>query len=168
MLNWIKALIILPFNVLIVIPLLILYFTKYQYRLPAPGFLIAGIILFAAGMLLAIWTMLLFARIGNGTPAPWMPPKHLIVKGPYCYVRNPMITGVLLMLAGEFFLTTATQLLWWLGLFFLINSVYFPLSEEKHLEERFQDEYLEYKKNVPRWIPRLTPWRQIFKRETSV
>lgn len=163
MLSWVKALLILPFNVLVVIPLLILHFTKYQYKLPAPGFLIAGTILFVAGLLLTIWTMILFARIGKGALAPWSPAKHLVIAGPYRYVRNPMITGVLLILAGEYFLTGANQLLWWLGLFFLINCIYFPLSEEKHLEERFQEEYSEYKKNVPRWIPRLTPWIKIFK-----
>ena len=168
MLSWIKALLILPFNVLVIIPLLILYFTKYQYKSQPFGFLIVGIGLFLAGSLLAIWTMVLFARIGKGTPAPWNPTKHLIVEGPYRYVRNPMISGVLLMLAGEYFLTGANQLLWWLGVFFLINCIYFPLSEEKHLAERFQDKYTEYKKNVPRWIPRLTPWRQTCMRGDSV
>jgi protein-S-isoprenylcysteine O-methyltransferase Ste14 len=45
-------------------------------------------------------------------------------------------------------------------LFFAINHVYFILSEEPGLEKRFGQEYLEYKKNVPRWIPRLKPWNQ--------
>lgn len=160
MIGWIKALLILPVNVLIVIPLLILYFTKYQYKMQPLGLFIIGIILFVAGLFFAGWTMILFSKLGKGTLAPWEPTKHLIVEGPYSYVRNPMITGVLSMLLGEYFLTGATQLLWWFGFFFLINSIYFPLSEEKHLEEKFQHEYREYKKNVPRWIPRLTKWEQ--------
>ena len=160
MFRWMKALLILPINVIIVIPLLILYFTKYQYKMQSLEFFIIGTILFLIGLFLAIWTMILFRKIGEGTIAPWDPTKHLIVEGPYRYVRNPMITGVLSMLLGEYFLTGAIQLLWWFGLFFLINSIYFPLSEEKHLEEKFQDEYRVYKKNVPRWIPRLTKWEQ--------
>ena len=55
------------------------------------------------------------------------------------------------MLLGEYFLTGAAQLVWWFVL---------PLSEEKDLEEKFLDEYRTYKKNVPRWIPRLTKWVQ--------
>lgn len=158
MFGWIKALLILPFNVLIIIPALILYFSNYQYTIQIPVFLVIGAVLFIIGLFFASWTMILFSKIGKGTLAPWEPTKHLIVEGPYGYVRNPMITGVLLMLSGEYFLTGAAQLLLWLGLFFLINCIYFPLSEEKHLEEKFQDEYRAYKKNVPRWIPRLTKW----------
>lgn len=146
MFGWIKALLLLPINVLIIIPSLILYFTKYQYKMQPLWLFMIGIVLFGTGAFFAIWTMILFYKIGKGTLAPWEPTKYLIIQGPYRYVRNPMILGVLSMLLGEYFLTGAEQLIWWFVLFFLINCIYFPLSEEKHLEEKFQDEYRTYKK----------------------
>jgi protein-S-isoprenylcysteine O-methyltransferase Ste14 len=63
--------------------------------------LVASISFFVIGVFLAITTMRLFFRFGKGTPAPWNPPKTLVVKGPYRYMRNPMIIGVLFILSGE-------------------------------------------------------------------
>ena len=68
---------------------------------PGQGQLWAGVGSLAAGLLLAGWTLRLFATVGQGTPAPWDPPQKLVVRGPYRHVRNPMISSVLLMLAGE-------------------------------------------------------------------
>ena len=64
------------------------------------------------------------------------------------------------MLGGEAVLLRSWALASWLLIFFLANAVYFPLSEEKSLERRFGDQYRMYKSSVPRWIPRLRPWRQ--------
>jgi protein-S-isoprenylcysteine O-methyltransferase Ste14 len=82
-----------------------------------------------------------------------------VVRGVYRYVRNPMITGVHLVLLGEALITASLPLF---GLFLIggvINAVYIPLVEERGLVKRFGDEYLIYKRNVPRWVPRLTPWQ---------
>lgn len=103
--------------------------------------------------------MVLFNNVGKGTLAPWNPPENLVVKGPYCYVRNPMIIGVLLVLISEYFLLNAIEILWWAVLFFIINNIYFYVFEERQLENRFGEEYKKYKKNVPMWIPRFTPWK---------
>ena len=69
-----------------------------------------------------------------------------------------MIMSVITIEAGEALLFAS----WWLtllaALFFIINTVYFIFSEEPGLEKRFGDEYRQYKKNVPRWLPRLKPW----------
>jgi protein-S-isoprenylcysteine O-methyltransferase Ste14 len=70
-----------------------------------------------------------------------------------------MITGALSMLLAETLLLKSWPIFLWLLVFFLLNSVYFPLVEERSLEKRFGADYLEYKKHVPRWIPRLTPWK---------
>jgi len=156
--EWIRTIIILPVNVLVFIPAIVLYFAGYQWTLNHPILLAVGGILLILGLALAGWTMRLFAVKGKGTAAPWNPPKKLVVSGPYCHVRNPMITSVLTMLIAESLLLNT----WWcLGLFVLFwlgNMIYFPLFEEKDLEKRFGEDYLEYKRNVPRWIPRLTPW----------
>ena len=102
--------------------------------------------------------MRLFARIGRGTLAPWDPTRHLVVEGPYRHVRNPMITAVLAVLAGEAALFGSPPLLIWCAAFFAINHVFFRLHEEPGLERRFGEEYRAYKRNVPRWLPRRAPW----------
>jgi protein-S-isoprenylcysteine O-methyltransferase Ste14 len=112
-----------------------------------------GLGLIAGGLALWGWTVRLFARIGQGTLAPWDPTRHLVVEGPYAHVRNPMITAVLAVLLGEAALFGSPALLIWAAIFFAVNWVYFVLSEEPGLERRFGDEYRAYRRSVPRWIP---------------
>jgi protein-S-isoprenylcysteine O-methyltransferase Ste14 len=119
---------------------------------------IMGVICVILGLLLMVATIRLFVTIGKGTLAPWEPPQKLVVRGVYRYVRNPMISGVLLVLLGESLLTASLPLFSLFIVFLVVNSVYIPLSEEPGLVKRFGEEYLTYKRNVPRWIPRLTPW----------
>ena len=156
--GWIKAIVILPFNALVVIPCLFLYFSGYALRFNTVPLVALGAVLGIAGLGLAGWTMCLFEKVGKGTAAPWEPPKKLVVRGPYRHVRNPMITSVLVMLLSEYLILDAPAVLIWLGVFFAVNTGYFPLFEERDLEKRFGEAYLEYKRNVPRWIPRLTGW----------
>ena len=153
--EWLKAIFILPFNVTIVIPCLILYFTKFRYNLLHYWELIFGILLILLGLSLAIWTMILFHKIGKGTLAPWASTQHLIIEGPYKITRNPMITGILIILFGETLVLNSLYILCWTILFFVINCIHFKLYEEKNLAEKFGDEYLEYKKSVPAWIPKI-------------
>jgi protein-S-isoprenylcysteine O-methyltransferase Ste14 len=117
-----------------------------------------GCALIVLGLALWVWTLRLFIRIGKGTLAPWDPTRHLVVEGPYSRVRNPMITAVLALLLGEAALFGSPALLVWCALFLGINWVYFVLHEEPGLERRFGDDYRAYRRNVPRWIPRRTPW----------
>ncbi len=156
--EWVRTIIILPLNVLVFIPAVVLYLTDYQWQPNKLALLVLGGLLLLLGLFLACWTMRLFAIQGQGTAAPWNPPKALVVAGPYCHVRNPMISSVLAILIAESLLLNT----WWcMGLFLLfliVNMLYFPLVEEKDLEQRFGESYREYKRNVPRWIPRLTPW----------
>ncbi len=119
---------------------------------------LAGLALIAAGLALWVWTVRLLARIGRGTLAPWDPTRRLVVEGPYRHVRNPMISAVLCVLLGEASLFGSVALLLWFGVFFALNYVGFLAYEEPGLERRFGGEYLEYKRNVPRWIPRRAPW----------
>jgi protein-S-isoprenylcysteine O-methyltransferase Ste14 len=119
---------------------------------------VVGFALIAAGLALWVWTVRLFASIGEGTLAPWDPTRHLVVDGPYRHVRNPMITGVLLVLLGEAALLGAPGLLLWAAIFVAVNHVFFFLHEEPTLERRFGEEYRDYKRHVPRWLPRRTPY----------
>ena len=69
-----------------------------------------------------------------------------------------MILGVVLVLLGEAIILGAIPLLLWFLLFWLGNHIHFIRTEEPVLVERFGEEYILYKTNVPRWIPRLSPW----------
>ena len=73
----------------------------------------------AAGFLLSGWSAALFMKIGRGTPAPWQPPQQLVIRGPYRHVRNPMITGVLLVLLAEALLLGSWPIAAWMLLFFI-------------------------------------------------
>ena len=160
-----KAIIVLPGTVLVLVPAAILLsvrdsaFAAEWVTTSQVGFWIA-LIVAAIGATLSLWTTFLFLKVGGGTPAPWDPPKRLIVRGPYRHVRNPMITGVLLILFAEAVLLQSWPLVVWMMLFFVGNAIYFPLVEEKALEKAFGHEYRHYKAHVPRWIPRLRPWKQ--------
>jgi protein-S-isoprenylcysteine O-methyltransferase Ste14 len=119
---------------------------------------ILGGALICLGLVLMIATIRLFVTVGRGTLAPWDPPQHLVVRGAYRHVRNPMISGVLSVLLGESLLTASLPVFAWFLAFLVVNSVYIPLWEEPGLVKRFGDEYLTYKRNVPRWVPRVKPW----------
>lgn len=163
LLRWIQAVLLLPGTVLIVVPATILHFSAdsaIREVLAEPGsarFALA-IVLAVPGAILGGWTTSLFIRFGDGTAAPWDPPQKLVVRGPYRHVRNPMISGVLFLLIAESLMFDVTGLLIWTAVFYLGNSVYFPLVEEPGLRNRFGEDYDIYYLNVGRWIPRLTPW----------
>jgi protein-S-isoprenylcysteine O-methyltransferase Ste14 len=120
----------------------------------------AGARLIAAGLAMWAQTVLLFARHGEGTLAPWEPTQKLVVRGPYRYVRNPMISAVIAILIGEAIVYGSVALAAWALAFIALNAVYLPRVEEPALEARFGADYREYKQNVPRWVPRRTPWPQ--------
>ena len=121
-------------------------------RVLAAALLMVGVALFA-------WCVTLFARVGRGTLAPWNPTRHIVAIGPYRFVRNPMITGVALVLIGEALFTGSQMLGAWAALFIAINHVYFILSEEPGLERRFGAPYAAYRAAVPRWVPRFSRHR---------
>ena len=118
-----------------------------------------GLALFVIGPGLFGWCVSLFARVGQGTLAPWDPAHNLVIAGPYRYVRNPMISGVAAMLWGEALLWGSVALGVWACAFILINHTYFLLLEEPGLEKRFGEEYRRYKQHVPRWMPRFTAYK---------
>ncbi|HEY5902654.1 MAG TPA: isoprenylcysteine carboxylmethyltransferase family protein [Anaerolineales bacterium] len=152
------AILLLPFTVVVVIPTWLLHsYSSSSNRWPlgwGPGALI-----FLSGFALFAWCMSLFVRVGQGTLAPWDPTRNLVSVGPYCYVRNPMISGVLIMLLGEALFFGSPAIALWAAIFFATNHTYFLLLEEPGLERRFGESYREYQQNVPRWVPRLKPWR---------
>lgn len=154
--NLVKQLVsfILPITVVVVVPLWI-----EDDRVIHRGLhLLFGLLLITAGLTIMALTISSFIRIGKGTLAPWSPTKKLVIRGLYRYVRNPMILGVFTVLLGEALSLWSKNILIWAVCFFFINTIYFITSEEPGLEQRFGDEYREYKKHVSRWMPRITPY----------
>ncbi len=142
------------------------FIVRYESRLynrpsaaPSIPLLILGLAIGLAGLILLVMMVRMFILIGQGTIMPWDPTRHLIISGPYAYVRNPMILSVITIQAGEAIAFLSPVMAFLAALFLAINTIYFIYSEEPGLEKRFGVEYLEYKKNVPRWIPRLKPWQ---------
>jgi protein-S-isoprenylcysteine O-methyltransferase Ste14 len=149
------AVLLLPVVATVGIPALIVWHSGATFGPLA----FVGLPLIALGLALLVSTIKLFASVGRGTLAPWDPTTRLVVRGPYRYVRNPMISGVLFILLGEAALFNSIPLLVWSAAFFAVNAVYFPLVEEPGLARRFGNDYERYKANVPRWLPRMRPWR---------
>ncbi len=168
----IREILLLPGMVLIVIPGTLLWlsgmdsfhlwqsFPASRARVVLP---LIGVICICLGLLLMVATIRLFVMVGKGTLAPWKPTHRLVVQGVYRHVRNPMISGVILVLIGEALLTASLPLFCWFLVAALINAAYIPLSEEPGLVKRFGEDYLIYKRNVPRWVPRWTPWEGGFR-----
>ena len=154
------SILLLPFLVVVVVPYWLLNrFAPGDSRWADVSTLVwllrtAGTLLLVVGFVLFSWCVSLFARVGRGTLAPWDPTRNLVAAGPYRYVRNPMISGMALMLLGQALLWGSWSLAVWFCAFVFINHVYFVLSEEPGLEKRFGKSYHLYKANVPRWIPR--------------
>lgn len=117
-----------------------------------------GLVVLAIGLILFFASLRRFASEGQGTLAPWDPPRRLVVRGPYRLVRNPMISGVVFILAAEAMLLASRPHAIWAIVFLSINLVYIPLLEEPFLRVRFGEEYREYCRHVPRILPHIHPW----------
>jgi len=151
--------------VTVVIPATILAFTDIDtfdlwrsYPATRVALPVLGGAFICLGLVLMVATIRLFVTVGKGTLAPWNPTQRLVVQGIYRHVRNPMISGVFFVLLGEALLAASLPLFCWFVVFVVGNAVYIPLAEEPGLVKRFGDDYLTYKRNVPRWIPRVRGW----------
>jgi protein-S-isoprenylcysteine O-methyltransferase Ste14 len=152
----------LPFVVTVVIPIWLARRNGISVSLgasvPARLIQVGGIALIGLGLGLFAASLGRFTTEGRGTLAPWDPPRRLVVRGPYRYVRNPMISGVLFILFGEALLLGSRPHLTWALVFLALNLLYIPLLEEPQLHHRFGASYQEYRHHVPRFVPLLRPW----------
>ena len=162
---WLRHLLsiaLLPFTVAVLVPI---WIARAYGVVPSLGDGFAawalqalGVAFLALGLVFFTTSLRRFATEGRGTLAPWDPPRELVVRGPYRYVRNPMISGVLLVLLGESLVLRSAAHAAWTACFLALNLVYIPLVEEPQLARRFAASYLEYRRHVPRVVPRLRPW----------
>lgn len=115
---------------------------------------IAGVLVGACGAVLALWCIGTFLVRGRGTPAPFDPPRRLVVAGPYRWMRNPMYAGAGLALAGAALFYASWALLAYDAAFMLIMHVFAVAYEEPALRVTFGDDYSRYRERVHRWWPR--------------
>jgi protein-S-isoprenylcysteine O-methyltransferase Ste14 len=116
---------------------------------------VGGIILVAAGAAFGLWCILAFVFIGKGTQMPLDPPRHLVIRGPYKFVRNPMYVGAGLALAGAALYFGSVALIMYGAVLGVITHLFVILYEERVLAETFGPEYDAYRRHVRRWLPRL-------------
>jgi protein-S-isoprenylcysteine O-methyltransferase Ste14 len=145
-----------PGLVLVLMPWIITHFRTGQ----SPALSILSSALIVVGLIPLVESIGRFVVVGRGTLMPAVPTEHLVVSGLYRHVRNPMYVGVITALAGEALLFRSRSMLVYLGIVWLIMHAFVCLYEEPRLARTFSEEYARFRKNVPRWIPRLRPWAE--------
>ena len=116
---------------------------------------VSGLVVGTFGAVIALWCILTFALVGKGTPAPFDPPRKLVIRGPYRFVRNPMYTGATIALTGASIYYQSASLLAYAGVFLLICHIFVVMYEEPTLRQTFERDYEEYCGRVKRWWPKL-------------
>ena len=112
-----------------------------------------GLLPLAAGVALMIVCIVDFMSRGRGTLAPVDPPRHLVIAGPYRWVRNPMYVAGVCILIGETSWWEAPGLIAYLAVFWSGAHLFVVGYEEPALTARFGAEYVQYRERVPRWVP---------------
>ena len=112
-----------------------------------------GAIIAVLGAALAAWCVLAFALRGRGTPAPFDPPRRLVVAGPYRYVRNPMYLGAALALLGAAIFYGSVILAGYAVAFLAAAHLFVTRYEEPVLSRTFGPDYDDYRRRVRRWLP---------------
>ena len=151
--------VVAPFTLAGLIPWSI---TRWEFGPPFLGLeltRVIGVMLILAGVPGLVDSFARFALQGLGTPAPIAPPRNLVVTGLYRYVRNPIYVAVVAIVLGQAVLLGDWGLIVYGALLWLAFHLFVVAYEEPTLEQTFGGEYEAFRANVPRWIPRMTPWR---------
>ena len=124
--------------------------------LSGPIGILIGVVLLSFGLAMWAYCVVSFSK-AKGTPVPFNPPQELVTEGPYAWSRNPMLTGVFAFLFGIGFLLHSVSMVFvWTPGFVIFNVLELKLVEEPELERRFGETYIEYKRRVPMFIPKVT------------
>src|SRR6185436_7629210 len=145
--------ILAPGTVTILLPGWVLSSQTDRFNIGVFRFL--GLVPIVIGVLIYLWCAWDFTFAGKGTPAPIDPPKELVARGLYRYVRNPMYVGMVSILIGETLLFQSFALLAYAGTVLLVFHLFVVLYEEPALTRKFGDSYRQFREAVPRWIPRI-------------
>ncbi len=140
----------------VVAALLVDKFLKLPKLLPGPLNITLSLPVILFGLFLMGWSAFQFLKV-KGTPVPFNPPPRLVTNGPFAFVRNPMITGVFILLFGLGILFRSVSLVFlFTPLFILFNVWQLKAIEEPELVKRLGSEYVEYRKRTPMFIPAFT------------
>jgi protein-S-isoprenylcysteine O-methyltransferase Ste14 len=143
--------VIVPGTVLVAVPCFLLQRQGHPF---SSVWCYAGLLPLGSGAGAALWCMWDFATVGQGTPAPVDPPRTLVTRGLYRWVRNPMYLGVTLVLAGETIVFKSRSLLEYACGAALLVHLFVVFYEEPTLKKKFGPSYQAYLGSVPRWLPR--------------
>ncbi len=145
----------------VVLGLLLDQLLPLSWPLPPMISRIIAMTLVTVGIAITAWSVLHFLK-AKGTPVPFNPPAALVVTGPYRYARNPMVTGVFLMLFGlGFAFRSLSLVLAGTPLYILINVWELKNIEEPELEKRLGEDYVSYRNKTPMFVPRF--WRRTWR-----
>lgn len=147
--------ILAPGTVTILLPRLLLSSSAGASSFDIGLFRFLGVVPILLGASIYLWCAWDFTFAGKGTPAPIDPPKELVARGLYRYVRNPMYVGMSSILIGETLLFQSVALLAYAGTVWLVFHLFVLLYEEPALTRKFGDSYRRFRETVPRWIPRI-------------
>lgn len=145
---------IIPYLLIVVIPRLdsVLHFPVLFFGILN---ILCGIFFMVTGAIYAFWSIISQVTLARGTPLPMMPTQKLLVSGPFKQCRNPMTFGTIFLYLGIAILIGSISSIAVVILFGALLLSYIKLVEERELEARFGQEYLEYKKNTPFIFPRI-------------
>ena len=149
---------LVPFFI-IWIPYEILSASGNDIELSNGVFQYVGFVFIALGIVAYIWCSGSFLFYAMGTPIPFTPTKKLVVSGLYKFVRNPLYIAGTLVLAGETLLFQSKGIFIYTLIMFGVFNVH-VFMEETHLEDTFGKKYEQYRKDVPRWIPRFKSYKK--------
>ncbi|NUR72995.1 MAG: isoprenylcysteine carboxylmethyltransferase family protein [Hamadaea sp.] len=120
---------------------------------------LVGAILLAVGAGALLWSFGQFVWEGAGTPAPVAPTRRLVLGGLYRFVRNPMYVAVIACVVGQAMMLGRPVLVAYAVVTWILPAAFVKFYEEPTLLRAYGDEYEEYRRHVPAWLPRLYPWR---------
>lgn len=123
------------------------------------GYYGLGVLAIAMGLMVLLQCVRDFYVSGKGTLAPWAPPKKLVIVGLYKFTRNPMYIGVLIIIAGIALINASPFVAVYFVFFAVVFHLRVVLNEENWLASHFSEEWVEYKTEVSRWMPKITPYR---------
>ena len=130
-------------------------FLRFPKILPTPLNIIVSVPFLAIGLFINLWAILEFAKV-KGTPVRFNPPPKLVTTGPYTYVRNPQsITWFIIFIGLGILFQSISLVFIFTPLLILVDVLIIGKMEEQKLEKRFGEKFIEYKKRVPKYIPRL-------------
>ena len=139
--------------VLVLVPARVLQWSGVRAPSAFGAAQLTGLAIAFAGGAMTVWCVLAFAFVGRGTPAPFDPPRRLVVRGPYRFVRNPMYVAAATALASAALYYQSLSLLAYVAVFMLATHLFVVWYEEPTLSRMFGDDYAAYRARVRRWLP---------------